>query len=368
MIDARYPEHWAESWDSVGLACGDPEAAVEHLHVALDPSPDVVAETVALGAQMLLTHHPLFLRPVHSVAATTPKGRTLHKLITAGVALMNAHTNADRAAPGVSDALAALLGLRGVRPLVPSAREPLDALTTYVPDGDAARLLDALAAAGAGELATYDRCAWTTRGTGTFRPLEGSHPTIGIVGEPAQVAETRIDVVLGRHRRPAVLAALRTAHPYEEPAFDLHEMARLPGPTGHGRFGELHEPMPLRDFAHLVAEVLPSTPVGIRVGGDLDRTIGTVAVCGGAGDDMFAAVRAVGADVYLTADLRHHPASEALEHGFPALVDAGHFATEWPWLPEAARLLRTDLAARGATVVTTVSSIVTDPWSLVLPS
>ncbi len=365
-MDQRYPRDWAEDWDSVGLTCGDPAAPVSRVHLALDPSPAVVEEALALGAQLLVTHHPLFLRLVRSVATTTPKGRSVHRLLAGGAALFNAHTNADRAAPGVSDALAELLGLHDVVPLVPADTEPLDALTTYVPTADTDRVLDALAAAGAGRLGRYERCAWTTEGTGTFVPLEGADPTVGRVGEAAVVAETRVDVVVPRRRRQAVLSALRSAHPYEEPAFDLHELAPLPGPTGLGRVGRLTEPLALRELAQRVVAVLPACPAGIRVGGDLDRTVRSVAVCGGAGDSLVDEVRASGADVYVTADLRHHPASEALEHGAPALIDAGHFATEWPWLPQAARLLRDDLAARGATVVTTVSTLVTDPWTLAL--
>ncbi len=215
---------------------------------------------------------------------------------------------------------------------------------TYVPEADAARVVDALAAAGAGRLGDYERCAFVSAGTGTFSPLPGAHPALGRVGERASVAEARVEMVLARHRRAAVVAALRAAHPYEEPAFALHEQARSAGSRGLGRVGSWPAAGTLRDLAAHVGDVLPATPHGVRVGGDLDRTVRTVAVCGGAGDDLFGAVRASGADAYVTADLRHHPASEALEHGAPGLVDVSHWASEWPWLADCERLLRDRLA------------------------
>src|SRR5690606_862417 len=134
--------------------------------------------------------------------------------------------------------------------------------------------------------------------------------------------------------------ALRQAHPYEEPAHSLVAQAPAPAAPGTGRIGRLPEAMTLRAFAELVARILPATAQGIRVGGDLDAEVRTVAVCGGSGDSLLARVRSLGADVYLTADLRHHPASEHLAGGRPFLVDATHWASEWPWLPRAAEVLR----------------------------
>ncbi|MDQ3432805.1 MAG: Nif3-like dinuclear metal center hexameric protein, partial [Actinomycetota bacterium] len=171
------------------------------------------------------------------------------------------------------------------------------------------------------------------------------------------------EMVLPRGRRSAVVDALRSAHPYEEPAYDVTEVADLPGGRGTGRIGELEESVALSAFVARAARALPATAAGLRVAGDPDAMVGRVAVCGGAGDSLLDAARSSGADVYLTADLRHHPASESREHGLPALVDAAHWATEWPWLQEAAVLLAERLSARGTTVETRVSRIVTDPWT-----
>jgi dinuclear metal center YbgI/SA1388 family protein len=359
VVEGRYPPRTAESWDAVGLVCGDPDAPVDKVLFAIDPVASVVDEALDWGAHLLVTHHPLFLRPVHGVPATTYKGRLVHRLISGGCALLVAHTNADCAVGGVSDALADALGLPTERrPLDAQPVDPLDKLVTFVPHADADRLLDALAAAGAGAIGDYERCAFTVAGTGTFRPLAGANPTIGRVGAVETVAETRLEMVLPRHRRDAVVAALRAAHPYEEPAFDVVEVAGESGERGIGRVADLAEPELLGTFVERLRG-LPATAGGIRVAGDPARPVRRVAVCGGAGDSLLSTVRAVGADVYVTADLRHHPASESVEAGGPALVDVAHWASEWPWLARGAA----ELAAARPGLQTRVSELVTDPWT-----
>jgi dinuclear metal center YbgI/SA1388 family protein len=368
-FDSLYPPEWAEEWDAVGLVCGDPAEPVHRVRFAVDPVAATVDEALDTGTDLLITHHPLLLRGVHGVPATTAKGRLVHRLVRGGAALLVAHTNADVANPGVSDALADRVGLRDTAPLRPAPDpEPLDKVVTFVPHVAVERVVDALAAAGAGELGDYTRCAWTTTGTGTFRPGDGASPAIGRVGQIETVGETRVELVLRRHRRRAVVAALRAAHPYEEPAFDVFELAALPGDRGIGRVGVLAEPTTLAAFTAHVARVLPASAAGVRAAGEPDRLIRTVAVQGGAGDGQLGDAVRAGVDVFLAADLRHHPASEHLQRGGPALVDASHWSTEHPWLHDAARRLGDALRVRhgelGATVDLSVSDLVTDPWTI----
>jgi len=282
--------------------------------------------------------------------------------------------------------LADLLGLTATRPLVPAPLPALDKLVTFVPVDRTDQVLAALADAGAGTVGDYEGCSWRTTGEGAFTPGPGAHPAVGSVGVPTRVVEDRVEVVLPRARRSDVVAALRAAHPYEEPAFDVLELASVPGDEGVGRVGRLAAPCTLGDLAREVARVLPATAQGVRVAGDLDALVSTVAVVGGAGDSLFDAVRASGADVYVTSDLRHHPAMELREQaehearsrgtdpasGTPFLIDTAHYASESPWLALAARDLERDLAEvrgpgagpDGADVVETrVSTVSTDPWS-----
>jgi hypothetical protein len=220
-------------------------------------------------------------------------------------------------------------------------------------------VLDAVSAAGAGAVGDYERCAWRTTGEGTFRPLPGASPTVGTVGEIASVPESRLEVVLPRDRRDSVVRAMLAAHPYEEPAYDVLELATVLGTRGLGRVGRLREPVTLAELTRAAAAALPATSWGVRAAGDPLQVVETLAVCGGAGDDLLGAASC--ADAYVTSDLRHHPSSEAPE-GL-ALLDAAHWATEWPWLAVVARTLHDAVG-----VDTAVSSLVTDPWSLHEPS
>ena len=117
LLEQWFPAANADSWDAVGLVCGDPAADVRRILLAVDPVTAVADEAVADGAQLLVCHHPLFLKGVHGVAATDPKGRIVHRLLAAGCGLFTAHTNADSPAGGVSESLALALGLEHVRPL-----------------------------------------------------------------------------------------------------------------------------------------------------------------------------------------------------------------------------------------------------------
>src|SRR6476659_4974594 len=333
VLERWYDPRRAESWDAVGLVCGDPDDNVDHVLLAVDAVPATVAEAMSVGAELLVSHHPLLLTPVYGVPADDPKGALVHRMIRARIAHYVAHTNADVANPGVSDALGDLLGLGNLRPLEPHLFDPDDKLVVFVPLADLVRVIDALGAAGAGRIGNYERCAWRGTGIGTFRPV-------------------------------------RAAHPYEEPAFDLY--ARLPEPAasiGIGRVGELPSPTTLRGFVDLAAHALPPTTWGLRASGRPDRPVRTVAVCGGSGGSLVEAARTAGADAYLTADLRHHPAVEAVsERGTDAmgLVDAAHWATEAPWLSDVAARLRTRFAEEGLKVK--VSAEITDPWTLHAPS
>jgi dinuclear metal center YbgI/SA1388 family protein len=361
LLHTWYPPGTADSWDAVGLVAGDPSTEVAKVAFAVDPSVEVAREAVEWGADLLVVHHPLLLTPVSSVAATTPKGRTLHTLTSGGCALLTAHTNADQAESGVSESLALALGLRDLVPIRPAPAGPLDKVVIFAPVSSAEAVRAALTDAGAGRMGDYDSCTWSVAGEGRFRPLEGASPVVGQVGELEVVEEERIEAVVPRGRRTAVVRALLAAHPYEEPALDIVPLAD-PGPTttGTGRIGTVEEETTLEEFAQRVARALPATAHGVRVAGAPDRPVRTVAVCGGAGDFLLDELAGSDVDVYVTSDLRHHRAGEFLEHGGPALVDVAHWAAEWTWLPVVEARLRAALDDR---VETRVSTLCTDPWT-----
>ena len=358
LVHGWYPPHTADESDAVGLVHGDPAQLVDKVMFAVDSTIEVAREAAEWGADLLVVHHPLFLRGVHGFAETTPKGRTLATLVRAGCALLTAHTNADGADQGVSHSLASALGLTDLRPLRGEG-QPLDKLTVYVPFADADRVRGALAEAGAGVIGAYEAASFSSPGEGRFRPGPGANPAIGEVGRLEVVGEDRVEVVLDRRRREQVVRAMLAAHPYETPAWDVVELTDAGiATTGAGRVGEV-EPTTLGAFAAHVAQALPPTPRGVLAAGDRARPVRRVAVAGGAGDFLLGDALAAGVDVFVTSDLRHHPANEFVERGGPALVDVSHWAAEWTWLPQASARL----VAALDTVEARVSTLCTDAWS-----
>ncbi len=363
VLEAAYPPHLAQDWDSVGLVCGDPSETVEMVTVAVDATAAVLAE-VPDGA-LLLAHHPLLLRGVDTVAADTAKGALLHRMIRTGRALFTAHTNADAASPGVSDALADALGLtvEAVLEPVPS-RTGLDKWVVFVPAENPENpeaVKEAMFDAGAGHIGDYSHCSWSATGIGQFLPHDGAVPAIGTVGTVERVPEERVEMIAPCRLRAHVLAAMRAAHPYEEPAFDVFELAPMPADVGLGRIGALARPESLSAFVARVHDALPATSWGIRASGDAEATVARVAVCGGAGDSLLDAVAGAEVQAYVTADLRHHPADEHRRTSEVALVDVAHWASEYPWCTQAADVLRGHF---GDALPVKVSAVRTDPWNV----
>lgn len=268
-MESLWPLSLQAGWDASGIVSGRPEQTIRRIHWAVDPVQAVADEAVSHGADLLITHHPLFLKPVTSMAATTFKGRVVHTLIENSCALITAHTNADSAVGGVSDVLAEILGLENI--------EPLDPLSDALPE------------------------------------------------------------------------------------------------EGIGRVGTLPQALRLEAFAARVYSAMPAVAGGVRVAGDPNGIVSKIAITGGAGDSLFQQVRHHEADVYITADLRHHPASEAREQAMmgtdrPYLIDVSHFASEWLWLPAGAHALERALADNGFTITSAVSALNTDPWDFILTS
>jgi len=362
VLDDAYPPGLAHDWDSVGLVCGDPNDTVDSVTIAVDATAAVVDTVGPRG--LLLAHHPLLLRGVDTVAASSGKGALIHRLIRAGSALFTAHTNADAANPGVSDALAVALGLTIESVLEPVFPGPaLDKWVIFVPGPAADAVRSAVFAAGAGQIGDYSHCSWTVTGSGQFLPTAGATPAIGTVGSLQRLPEDRVEVIAPAALRDRVLAAMRSAHPYQEPAFDVIALAPLPAGVGIGRIGQVSRPQRFADFVASVRSALPTTTWGVRGSGDPDATVSRVAVCGGAGDSLLAAAAAAGVQAYVTADLRHHPADEHRRVSAVGLVDVAHWASEYPWCAQAADVVRTHF---GAALPVTVCPLRTDPWNIEL--
>lgn len=331
---ARVLEDWAppgmaQAYDNVGLQVGDPAQPVEAALLALDLTAAVLDEARATGATLVVTHHPLLFRPLKRLIPSDPAGGLALRLAQAGIALYSLHTNLDAAPGGVSFALAEHLGLTGVRFLEP-VEAALVKLVTFVPTAHCNAVQTALAQAGAGRIGHYDACAFASTGTGFFRASETANPFIGTPGGGLErVEEVRLEVQVERWHLPRVMAALRTAHPYEEVVCDVYPLQQPTPQAGLGTLGMLPVPEPLPVFLQRVAERLGAD--ALRYVGDPGAPIHTVAVCGGSGSDLIGRAMAAGAQAYVTADVTYHKFFDVLgPDGTPrmACIDAGHYETE----------------------------------------
>ncbi len=337
ILNALCPPGLAEDWDNVGLQVGDPNAEVGRVLVCLDAEEAALREAESVGAQAIISHHPLLYRPLKRLTPTDETGRVLFRAIRNNIAVLSAHTNLDRVADGLNDWLASRLGLADTRPLEPPQSGSFYKLVVFVPAGHEAEVLEAVFAAGAGQVGNYDRCSFRTAGTGSFRGEEGTSPYIGEVGQQEETEEFRLETIVPAARLNKVVARMLKAHPYEEVAYDLLPLANSRSDVGLGRIGVLTKPLSLQLFAEQVRLRL-ATPA-LRLVGDLQQTIRKVAVCGGSGASLLSDALRQGADCLVTGDVKYHDAQRARAEGL-ALIDAGHFATEHLMVAELSSRLR----------------------------
>lgn len=362
VMERLAPPKLAEDWDNSGWQVGDPDAVVQKVLLALDVTPAVVEEAEQNNVQLVISHHPVLLKGIKSVRRDEPAGGLLFRLVRAGISVYSAHTTLDSAAGGVNDALARALDLQELEVLHPVNYERLIKLVVFVPGDYADAVRGALGRAGAGWIGNYSDCTFNTRGTGTFRPREGTNPFTGTVGELERVDEVRIETIVRQDDVDRVVGAMLDAHPYEEAAYDLYPMENRGGVLGLGRVGLLAEPVLLSQMAAKVKKDLEA--VNLRYGGDPNAMVRRVAVCGGSGGDLWPLARRRGADVLVTGDVRYHAARDMLTAGM-AFVDAGHFATERVVLPVLRDNLCRTMASAGISLEIEISRSEKEPWQTV---
>lgn len=329
MLEKFAPASLAESWDNIGLLVGYPEQPVKGIVVALDVDSDSIDFALSCGANLIVSHHPVIFKGITSLRQDTQQGNLLCRLIENQIAVITAHTNLDSAHGGVNDALATAIGLEQVIPLQRNHAERLYKLAVYVPEQQLELVRTAMGDAGAGHLGVYSHCSFSVKGEGVFLPLAGAVPFIGEQGTMERVSEYKIETIVSETVRRQVIAAMLAAHPYEEVAYDLYALENKGNVCGLGRIGVLKQPMKLHEFAIMVKECLQVSTV--KIAGHLDDMITTVAVCGGSGADLIAQATEAGADVFVTGDVKYHEVQQAISMGL-SLIDAGHFATEYPVL------------------------------------
>ncbi len=330
-LEGFAPSSLAEDWDNVGLLWGDPTAEVERVMTCLTVTAESADEAIREGAGMILSHHPILFRETKRIRADLPGTAFLWRLARAGLAVASPHTAFDGAVDGINAGLCRRLGLVDAVP-IRRAAAPAFKVVVFTPEADRDAVLAAAFAAGAGRIGDYSECSFAVPGNGTFLGGETTDPTVGARGRRETVAELRVETVCPGDRLAAVLAAIRAAHSYEEPAIDVHPVEPPPSDVGAGRIGRLEEARSLGDLARAVSRALGTA---VQAAGDLEMPVERVAVACGAGDDFLADAVRMGAQALLTGEARFHRALEARALGV-GLIVAGHHATERPGVEDLA--------------------------------
>lgn len=356
-MEAIAPTGLAQPWDNVGLLAGDRGALLRRVLLCIDLTMAVVREAVRGRFDAVMAYHPPIFKPIRSLSVpSNGADGIVFDCIRSGVAIYSTHTALDAAEGGTNDVLLQLAGVKQSQPIeyVDRPGEQECKLVTFVPEPSLDTVSDALFSAGAGVIGDYARCSFRLRGQGTFLGGSSTHPTIGKRGRLETVEEVRLEVVLPARRLPEVTAALRSAHPYEEPAFDVYPLKPKPV-RGIGRYGSLERPMELGKLAMTIAR-----RCGIKhfqtVGDGRRRISRVIAVAGAAGDIPFRLALGAG-DCVVTGELRHHDALTMHRIGAGAIA-LGHWASERPVLEPLSERLREALPG----VTMAVSKADRDPF------
>ena len=354
-------EQWAPRWaawerDNVGLQLGRHDQKVSRIMIALEITTGIVDEAIRKKIDLIVTHHPPFFHPASSITSSDQSGRNILALAQNNIAVYSAHTNLDVARQGVSFVLAETLGLKKVRFLSPLEGKH-SKIVVFVPESHVEEVTKVMSEAGGGTIGDYESCSFRVEGTGTFRGTEASNPYIGKRHSFERIKEVRLEMVAPTDTMRSIVTAVKSVHPYEEIAYDVYPVSTPNSNFGMGAIGILERPTTLQSFLRTCRIALNAE--AIRYTGNIQKKIGTVAVCGGSGSDLLETAIREQAEVFVTADVRYHAFHSAL--GRIALIDAGHWETEHLILSPLRARLREAAQRLKQTVSITLAHISTNP-------
>ncbi len=325
------PSATAADWDNVGLLLGDTADTVNRVMTCLTITPEVVEEAIREQVNLIVSHHPVLFRGAKKLTANTADGKLILPLVRANVSVYSPHTAFDNCPGGINDILCRRLGVLNSTPLRPREATRQYKLVVFVPDSDLVKVSDAVFAAGAGVIGQYNECSYRLAGTGTFFGTASTNPTVGQKGRREEVAEWRLEVVVPERILAATVTAMRKAHSYEEPAYDIYPL-KTGKSGGEGRIGDLAEPKTLGALANCIKSDLVAN--SIQIVGDANRTVRRIAIaCGAAGDFLSDSIRA-NADVFVTGELRFHDALAACAAGIGVILPGHYAAKRYPRVEE----------------------------------
>jgi len=319
QIEKIVPLNLAQDWDNVGLLIGDAQRNVKNILLTIDVTNDVVAEAKKLKTDLIVSYHPVIWDGLKKITSDGPSS-TVHELIRNRIAVFSIHTALDAVKGGVNDGLAEIIGIENGKPIGDYVANPAGdnyKLVVFVPVESVAAVSNAVFAAGAGAIGNYTHCGFSTDGTGTFLPLEGAKPAIGKKGKLEKVLELRFETIVPAEKLDAVVTAMKNAHPYEMPAFDIVKLYNSQNKFGLGRIGKLAKPLRIEQISQRIKKHTGAKVVGLT--GNDKRLVKTAAVCAGSCGKIINSVIAAKTDLYLTGELKHHQALAAQEAGLTCI-------------------------------------------------
>lgn len=326
LIEDWAPKEIAWEKDNVGLQVGSLQREIKNILLSLDVNERVVDEAIRKKCNLIITHHPLLFKPLTQIDTNKNKqARIIEQLIKKDITLYSAHTNLDFAKDGVSYQLAKKMGIQNPKILLNHSSN-LYKLAVFVPISSVEKVAAAIHGAGAGIVGEYSFCSFRTEGTGTFLGSDKSNPAIGKRGKLEKVNEIKLEVLINSFDLNNVLESMKTAHPYEEIAYDVYPLVNENVNYGAGVIGDLEKDISAEEFLKHVSKSLQIK--NFRFTRGKNKKIKKVAVCGGSGSELIDTAIKKGADAFVTADIKYHAFQDAEKQIL--LIDAGHYETEIP--------------------------------------
>lgn len=322
-LESLAPLSSQANYDNCGLIVGNNETEITSALICLDSTEAIVDEAIEKGCNLIIAHHPIIFSGLKKLNGKNYIERTIIKAIQNNVAIYAIHTNLDNYRFGVNYEIGSRLGLENLKILSPGDAI-LYKLSVYVPVEHSDSVSSTMFNAGAGNIGNYSECSFEHTGIGTFKPSEQANPFDGEIGVRNKIPETKIDMIVSNHSLNAVLKAMNQAHPYEEAAYDIIPLKNKNSFEGSGMFGTLKEEMDEISFLSLVKTVFNCGI--IRHTNLLNKSIKTVAFCGGSGSFLLKNAKQIKADIFITADYKYHDFFDAENQLI--IADIGHFESE----------------------------------------
>ena len=356
IIEKIAPLELAQDWDNVGLLIGDAQQDVKKILLTIDVTGKVVTEAKRLKTDLIISYHPVIWDGLKKI--TAEGSSVVYDLIRSGISVFSIHTALDSAIGGVNDGLAEIVGIVDGKPIGDYVGHPAGdnyKLVVFVPIESVAEVSNAVFAAGAGKIGNYSHCGFGADGTGTFLPQKGAKPSIGRKGKLEKVAEIRFETIVPAEKLEDVIAAMKKAHPYETPAFDVFKLYNTETKFGLGRIGKLARPLRIEQIIERIKKHTGAESIGLI--GKENRLVKKAAVCAGSCGKIINLVIAAKADLYLTGELKHHQALAAKEAGLTCIC-LSHSVSERFILGKLAKQLQEQIKG----IKIKISKMDTDPF------